>query len=106
MKVDNYVIDDMGEFQCSLRENENSENEKRKHKIVCKIMGLFPRFGYIIEEPKVHGFDFMNEDGKSSWPEIVEKKTFLIGECGSKIEIDDEPILFASSTNKLFRSNK
>lgn len=96
----------MGAFKCQFSTNENSINEKRKHKIVCKIMGLFPRFGYIIEEPKVHGFDFMNEDGKSSWPEIVEKKTFLIGECGSKIEIDDEPILFASSTNKLFRSNK
>lgn len=98
MKVDNYVIDDMGEFKCSLRENENSENEKRKHKILCSIKGSFERKGYILDEPKVSGFDFIKEDGKTSWPKVAEKKTFLIGKCGKTVELDDEPLLMASET--------
>jgi transglutaminase/protease-like cytokinesis protein 3 len=55
--------------------------------------------GYILEEPIVQGFDFSSEDGESTWPEIPEKKTFLIGECGAKIELDNEPLLLASSSN-------
>jgi len=47
------------------------------------IAGSFIDKGYILEEPKVHGFDFLSEEGKSTWPEIPEKKTFLIGECGA-----------------------
>ena len=30
MKVDNYLIEDMGLFECSLQENELPTNEKRK----------------------------------------------------------------------------
>ena len=99
MTIDNYLIDDMGEFECTLRENENSKNKKRKHKILCSIKGSFERKGYILKEPKVKGFDFLKEDGETSWPKVPEKKTFLIGKCGRKVEIDDEPLLLASSTS-------
>ena len=96
MIVKNYLIEDMGEFQCSLLNNEDSDNEKRTHKIVCSIIGNFERRGYILEEPKVYGFDFNDEKGETTWPEQAEKKTFLIGEIGEKIEIDTEPILFGN----------
>jgi len=81
MVVSNYFIEDMGEFKCSLLINENSENEKRTHKIVCSIIGSFPIKGYILDEPEVSGFDFNDEKGESTWPKIIEKKIFLIGEC-------------------------
>ena len=96
MHVQNYLIEDMGEFQCSLLNNEESDNEKRTHKIVCSIIGNFERKGYILDEPKVYGFDFNNEKGKTTWPKQAEKKTFLIGEIGEKIEIDTEPILLGN----------
>jgi hypothetical protein len=38
-----------------LLNNENSENEKRTHKIVCSIIGSFPIKGYILDEPEVSG---------------------------------------------------
>jgi len=96
MIVKNYLIEDMGEFQCSLLNNEDSDNEKRTHKIVCIIIGNFERRGYILEEPKVYGFDFNDEKGETTWPKQAEKKTFLIGEIGEKIEIDTEPILLGN----------
>lgn len=95
LKIEDYLIEDMGPFKCFFSENKKSVNEKRKHKIVCSINGNFVRKGYILEEPRVHGFDFMTEEGESSWPKIVERKTFLIGECGTEVELDDEPILYA-----------
>ena len=94
--VENYLIEDMGEFQCSLLNNEDSDDEKRTHKIVCSIIGTFERRGYILEEPKVYGFDFNDEKGETTWPEQAERKTFLIGEIGEKIEIDTEPILLGT----------
>ena len=99
IKVNDYLIEDMGLFECSLQENELPTSEKRKYKIICRIKGLFERKGYILDEPKVLGFDFNKEDGESSWPKIEERKTFLIGECGARIELDDEPLLLASSEN-------
>ena len=96
MRVDNYLIEDMGEFQCSLLNNEESDDEKRTHKIVCSIIGNFERKGYILDAPTVYGFDFNDEKGETTWPEQAEKKTFLIGEIGEKIEIDTEPILFGN----------
>ena len=39
-KNDVSIINDMGEFKCSLLNNENSENEKRTHKIICSIIAL------------------------------------------------------------------
>ena len=45
MFIKEYIIDDMGEFQCSLKENEDQDNEKRTHKITCTIFPfpfLFP----------------------------------------------------------------
>ena len=92
MLIQNYLIEDMGEFQCELSSNE-MDDKRRKHKIVCSIIGSFERKGYILEEPKVYGFDFNNEKGETTWPEEPERKTFLIGECGEKVEIDNEPIL-------------
>ena len=71
----------------------------RKYKIVCSIRGSFPRKGYILDEPTVYGFDFKREDGESSWPKSPEKKTFLIGKCGSSIELEDEPVLLFSFWN-------
>ena len=97
MKVDDYLIEDMGNFKCSLQENENPKNKNRKHKIYCEISGLFERKGYILDEPKVSGFDFKNEDKETTWPNQAERKTFLIGKCGAKIELDDEPLLLLNS---------
>ena len=97
MKVFDYLIEDMGNFKCSLQENENSKNKNRRHKIYCEISGLFERKGYILEEPKVLGFDFKNEDKETTWPKQAERKTFLIGKCGAKIELDDEPLLLLNS---------
>ena len=97
MKVDDYLIEDMGQFKCSLQENENPKNKNRKHKIYCEISGLFERKGYILDEPKVTGFDFKNEDKETTWPKQAERKTFLMGKCGAKIELDDEPLLLLNS---------
>ena len=99
MKIDDYFLEDIGIFKCSLQENELPTNEKRKHKIFCNYQGSFERKGYILDEPKVFGFDFNSEDGESSWPKNEERKSFLIGECGTKIELDDEPILLSSENN-------
>ena len=63
------------------------------------LSGNFIDKCYIIQEPKVHGFDFLSEEGESTWPEILEKKAFLIGESGAKIELDNEPLLLISSSN-------
>ena len=96
MYIKNYIIEDMGEFQCSLSKNEDTDDEKRTHKIVCTITGSFERRAYILEEPIVYGFDFKNEKGESTWPKEPENKTFLIGECGQKIELDLEPLLLGN----------
>ena len=98
VQIEDYLIEEMGKFSCSFSENKKAINKKRKHQITCSIVGSFPRFGYIIQEPKVHGFDFLNENGESTWPKVVEKKTFLIGECGSRLEINDEPLLLSSAS--------
>jgi hypothetical protein len=98
MKIENYFLEDMGDFQCLLKKNENSKNKNRQHKIFCSIKGSFERKGYILEEPKVSGFDFKKENGETSWPKVPESKTFLIGKCGKKIEIDNEPLLTLTST--------
>ena len=45
---------------------------------------------------KVHGFDFLNDKGESTWPKQAEKKTFLIGKCGEKIELNKEPLLLGN----------
>lgn len=94
MKVDDYILEDMGSFKCSLLLNKDSNNEKRRHRIECKIQGIFERKGYILVEPKVKGFDFNKENGETSWPDEPEQKTFLIPKCGEKIELDNEPLLF------------
>ena len=96
MFIREYIIEDMGEFQCSLNLNEDQDNERRTHKITCTINGSFERRAYILEEPKVYGFDFLNEQGVSTWPKQAELKTFLIPECGKKIELDNEPIFFGN----------
>ena len=99
MKVENYKIEDLGEFQCSLLNNEDTDNEKRTHKIVCSILGTFEMDGYILEEPKVYGFDFNDEKGETTWPKQAEKKMFLIRDIGEKIELDTEPILLGNLGN-------
>ena len=96
MRVQNYIIEDLGEFQCSLLNNEDKENDKRTHKIVCSIFGLFEMNGFILEEPKVEGFDFNDEKGESTWPKQEEKKMFLIKEIGEKVELDNEPLLLGN----------
>ena len=96
MFIKEYLINDMGLFQCSLRENPEKDNEKRTHKITCEITGSFERRAYILEEPKVYGFDFLNEKGERTWPEQAELKTFLIPECNKKIELNSEPILLGN----------
>lgn len=109
MHVQNYIIEDLGEFKCSLLNNEDTENKKRTHKIVCSIFGSFEMNGYILEEPKVEGFDFNDENGETTWPKQEEKKMFLIKEIGERIELDNEPILlgnFNDYVNPLNRVRK
>jgi len=97
--IADYLIEDIGFFKCFFSLNENTNNMNRKYKIVCSIKGSFPRKGYILKEPNVYGFDFKREDGESSWPKSPEKRTFLIGKCGSKIELEDESVLLFSFWN-------
>ena len=99
LKVYDYLIEDMGYFKCSLQENENSKNKNRKNKIYCEIEGLYQRKGYILDEPKVSGFDFNKKNGELNWEQKAEKKTFLIGKCGEKKEINDDPILLGLTFN-------
>ena len=109
MHVQNYIIEDLGEFKCSLLNNEDTENKKRTHKIVCSIFGSFEMNGYILEEPKVEGFDSNDENGETTWPKQEEKKMFLIKEIGERIELDNEPILlgnFNDYVNPLNRVRK
>ena len=76
IKIEDYLIDDMGLFKCELSKIENPINSQRKHKIICTIVGSFIDKGYILEEPKVQGFDFLSEEGESTWPKIPEKILF------------------------------
>ena len=99
IKIDDYYLEDIGSFKCFLSENDYNFNENRKNRITCYKYGSFPMYGYILEEPKIHGFDFLDKNGISTWPKDDQKKAFLIGECESKIELDDEPILSASPSN-------
>ncbi len=97
MTVEDYFIDDMGLFKCVLLPNEVSD-KARKHKIECSLKGTFERKGYIIEEPKVHGFDFLFRDGgRSTWPKKAERKTYLMSECGQKIDLSEPTLLVSSS---------
>ena len=99
--IADYLIEDIGLFKCYFSINENTNNINRKYKILCSIRnrGSFQRKGYILKEPIVYGFDFKKENGESSWPKSPEKRTFLIGKCGSKIELEDEPVLLFSFWN-------
>ena len=95
----NYNIKKMGDFQCALSKNEGEKDPARSHVITCTFEGKFhPRF-YILKEPKVIGFDFLNEKGESTWPTDPEKVTFLIGECGERVQLDKET-LFSGNTEK------
>ena len=101
----NYNIKKMGDFQCALSKNEGEKDPARSHVITCTFEGKFhPRF-YILKEPKVIGFDFLNEKGESTWPTDPEKVTFLIGECGERVQLNKET-LFSGNTegNGLFAS--
>ena len=99
VSLPNYKIEDMGEFQCSLSKNLEDKDPKRSHKITCTIEGSFEPKAFILKEPKVTGFDFLNEKGESTWPTDPEKKTFLIGECGEKVELDKEPLLLGGTAS-------
>ena len=95
----NYNIKKMGDCQCALSKNEGEKDPARSHVITCTFEGKFhPRF-YILKEPKVIGFDFLNEKGESTWPTDPEKVTFLIGECGERVQLDKET-LFSGNTEK------
>ena len=96
MLIKEYLINDFGLFQCSLKENPEQDKEKRTHKITCEITGSFERRAYILMDPEVYGFDFLNEKGETTWPEKAELKTFLIPECNKKIELNSEPILLGN----------
>ena len=80
MYIKDYMLEDMGEFHCSLLNNENTENDKRTHKIVCSIFGSFERNGYILEEPIVYGFDFNDEKGKKIFNQSDNPHGLFIGE--------------------------
>ena len=95
----NYNIEQMGDFQCALSKNEGEKDPARSHVITCTIEGNFEPKAFILDEPKVNGFDFLNEKGESTWPDEPEKATFLIGECGERVELDKET-LFLEKTEK------
>ena len=84
LSVDDYNIEAFGLFKCSVSENEDTTNEKRKHKIECHINSKLPRLGFILHEPTIHGFDFLDENGKTTWPESPDSRVFIIGECGTQ----------------------
>ena len=84
LSVDDYNIEAFGLFKCTVSENEDTTNEKRKHKIHCHINSKLPRLGYILHEPTIHGFDFLDENGKTTWPESPDSRAFIIGECGTQ----------------------
>ena len=52
-----------------------------------------------LDEPKVSGFDFNKKNGELNGEQKAEKKTFLIGKCGEKKEINDDPILLGLTFN-------
>ena len=87
----------MGDFQCALSKNEGEKDPARSHVITCTIEAEFEPKAYILDEPKVNGFDFLNEKGESTWPINPEKATFLIGECGERVELDKETLFFQNS---------
>ena len=95
----NYNIEKMGDFQCALSKNEGEKDPARSHVITCTIEGNFEPKAFILDEPKVNGFDFLNEKGESTWPTEPEQATFLIGECGERVELDKET-LFLEKTEK------
>ena len=64
----NYNIEQMGDFQCALSKNEGEKDPARSHVITCTIEGNFEPKAFILDEPKVNGFDFLNEKGESTWP--------------------------------------
>ena len=90
-------IKKMGEFQCALGKTEGEKDPARSHVITCSIEGNFEPSAHILKEPKVNGFDFLDENGESTWPTEPEKATFLIGECGEKVELDKEELLSYNS---------
>ena len=93
----NYNIEKMGDFQCALGKNEGEKDPARSHVITCTIEGNFEPKAFILDEPKVNGFDFLNEKGESTWPTEAEQATFLIGECGERVELDKENLFFEKS---------
>ena len=99
--IANIKIKRMGEFQCALAKNEGEKNPSRSHVITCTIEGNFAPTAHLLKEPKVNGFDFLNENGESTWPTDPEKATFLIGECGEKVELDKEALFDSSGRNGL-----
>jgi len=96
--IANIKINKMGEFQCALSKNEGEKDQTRSHVITCSIEGNFEPSAHIIKEPKVNGFDFLNENGETTWPDDdPERATFLIGECGERVELDKEPLFSDNS---------
>ena len=93
----NYNIEKMGDFQCAIGKNEGEKDPARSHVITCTIEGNFEPKAFILDEPKVNGFDFLNEKGESTWPTKAEQATFLIGECGERVELDKENLFLEKS---------
>ena len=111
LSVDDYNIEAFGLFKCTVSENEDTTNEKRKHKIHCHINSKLPRLGYILHEPTIHGFDFLDENGKTTWPESPDSRVFIIGECGTQILSETKHMLmgkfpaYESPFKKISRGN-
>ena len=58
--------------------------KKENIKLNAILILNYPEF-YILHEPTVHGFDFLDENGETTWPEIPDNRVFLVGECGTQI---------------------
>ena len=98
-EIEDYFLESLGTFKCNLSLNYNNTiNEKRKHRIKCSLTGKkFQKCGYILEKPKIHGFDFMVVENLN-WPNTFEKKMFIIEECNTKIELDKEQSILVTSS--------
>ena len=76
MFIKEYLKDYSRSFNCSLEENPEQDDEKRTHKITCTSTSFLWRSIYILEEPEVSGFDFLNEEGETTWPNILPRYSF------------------------------
>ena len=97
-----YHIRRLGEFVCFLSKNEGEKDPAKSHKITCTTEGIFIPNAYFLHKPEVNGFDFLNEEGESTWPDDADKTILVFGQCtddGFEMEPDED--LFSGNTQRI-----